>query len=167
MKNKKILIVSVVLLVIVGLVAGGYFTLRSPWKYRGDEAIKVLWVNSYNIERSGARLDGFLDALGDDSKVETKVFEMRIACYLRFFFLSLISFSSLSISASEMSSFSTRNCIIGDIAPSKARLIVRVISLLRACFWVTAERYRFRLRIFSTLSSSFLTMRSIMVLTVV
>lgn len=51
MKNrKKVLIMSVVVLVIIGLIIGGYFTFRSPWEYRGDEPIKVFYVASYKAD---------------------------------------------------------------------------------------------------------------------
>lgn len=74
--EKRFLVVGVVLLVVIGLVVGGYFTFRSPWKYRGDGPIKVFWVNSYDEGRSASRLEGFLDGLGEEFDVEVKVFEL-------------------------------------------------------------------------------------------
>lgn len=78
MINKKILFGVVTVLVIVGLLIGGYFALRSPWEYRGDEAIKIFWLNSYDdYSWTLDQIKGFesvFDAEGID--IEVKQFNM-------------------------------------------------------------------------------------------
>jgi len=68
MKYKKNLIIVGVVVLVVMLIVGGYFELRSPWKYRGDGPIKIFHLNSYNY--------GF-PLVDDDIAAFRNVFENR------------------------------------------------------------------------------------------
>ena len=69
---------SVVVLVIIGLIVGGYLTFRSPWKYRGDGPIKIFYLNSYHdYPWTLDQIEGFrrvFDIEGVD--IEVKQFNM-------------------------------------------------------------------------------------------
>jgi len=49
MKTKYVLI-GIIGLVVIGLLIGGHYTFRSPWKYRGNGPIRILHIDSYHEE---------------------------------------------------------------------------------------------------------------------
>ncbi|MCK4650005.1 hypothetical protein KAT36_02125 [Candidatus Pacearchaeota archaeon] len=69
MENRKLLVYVGIGLLIVGLLIGSYFAFRSPWKFREDRPIRILWLNSYHEDMEGVigQIQGFKASLEDNS----------------------------------------------------------------------------------------------------
>jgi ABC-type uncharacterized transport system substrate-binding protein len=78
MNSKKNLVIGIIGLVIVGLIVGGYFAFRSPWKYRGDGPIKIFWLNSYHdYAWTDDQIEGFERVFDIEGiEIEVKQFNM-------------------------------------------------------------------------------------------
>lgn len=78
--NRKKVILVVVILVLVSLVIGGYFTFRSPWKFRESGPIKIVWIDSYHEDYfwSMNQIEGFRNFLDDSGMdYEIEIFHMN------------------------------------------------------------------------------------------
>ena len=65
-KKKKIVIYMITALFLAGLLVGSYFVFRSPWKFREDRPIKILYINSYHsgFKRTDMNINAFKEYLG-------------------------------------------------------------------------------------------------------
>ncbi len=78
--KKRNLIVGIVVVLIVGLLIGGYFTFfHSSWKFTEDRPIKIVWIDSYHHDRPSSidKFNSFRDMLLESGReFEFEDFEM-------------------------------------------------------------------------------------------
>ncbi|MCW8965581.1 MAG: hypothetical protein OQK82_02690 [Candidatus Pacearchaeota archaeon] len=80
MSNKRIVVFGLFFIFIIGIFSIIYFNFfYSPYKFRGEESIKILILNSYDLENywSLEQIDGFRDYLDEQGMdFEVKIFNM-------------------------------------------------------------------------------------------